>query len=224
MAEYGIISREVPANSAAELFRKTKEFGFGCMQFSFGSFFDEETPAIIPDRLVSEIAREAAANGIKIAAVSGIFNMAHPDPAVRKDGISRFRLIAASCKALGAGLASVCTGTRNEDDMWTWHPDNETGEAWQDMSSTMEQLLPIAEEYGIKLGIETEASNVVNTPEKARKLLDQFKSPRLKIIMDAANLFLPGTAKPGNIRPVIANAFRLLGPWTALAHGKDIMA
>jgi sugar phosphate isomerase/epimerase len=40
--------------------------------------------------------------------------------------------------------------------------------------------------------------------------------------MDAANLFLPGQAKRGNVRTIIDEAFDLLGNDIYLAHGKDI--
>jgi sugar phosphate isomerase/epimerase len=55
-------------------------------------------------------------------------------------------------------------------------------------------------------------------------LLDQFDSPRLKIIMDVANLFQRGDARPERVRPIIDHAFDLLGDDIHLAHGKDIKA
>ncbi|MCL2831944.1 MAG: sugar phosphate isomerase/epimerase [Treponema sp.] len=220
--EYGIISREIPAGSIAELFNKTRDYGFTLMQLNYASFLEKEMPESIPDSVNREIAAEAAANRIKIAAVNGTFNMAHPDAAVRQDGVKRFEKIAASCKTLGCELVSLCTGSRNAGYMWAPHPENNGPQAWNDMSAVMEQLVEIAEKYDVNLGIETEASNVINTPVKAKKLIDQIKSLHLKIIMDAANLFLPGTAKRENVKPVIARAFDLLGPYIALAHGKDI--
>jgi sugar phosphate isomerase/epimerase len=35
-------------------------------------------------------------------------------------------------------------------------------------------------------------SNVIDSAQKARRLLDEIRSPRLKITMDAANLFHAG--------------------------------
>ena len=220
--EYGALSREIPAETAADLFRKAREYGFGCIQLNYASVIGEEIPPDIPDSVNREIAKEAAANRIRIAAVNGTFNMAHPDAAVRNDGLKRFEKIASSCRPLNCNLVSLCTGSRNRDSMWVTHSENDTSEAWKDMASVMEQLVLIADKYDIYLGIETEASNVINTPEKAKKLIDDFKSPRLKIIMDSANLFLPGTAKRENVKPIISRAFELLGPRVALAHAKDI--
>ena len=218
----GAFSLELSAGSAAELFRKAKEYGFDQMQFDYASVDKDEMPEFIPDSLNREIADAAVQNGITIAAVNGTFNMAHPDRAVRQDGIARFEKVAASCRALDCRLITLCTGSRNRENMWAPHPDNNKPDAWNDMLAAAERLILIADKYDIDLGIETEASNVVNTPRKAKKLIEELKSSRLKIILDAANLFQEGTAKRENVQPTIAEAFELLGSWIVLAHGKDI--
>lgn len=218
----GIFSPEISASTVAELFRKTKEYGFSQMQFDYASVDKEEMPSIITDSLNKEIANEAARNEIEIVAINGTFNMSHPEPAVRQDGIVRFKEIASSCGILGCKLVTLCTGTRTRENMWVPHPDNNTPEAWKDMTGVMEQLILIGDKYNIHLGIETEASNVINTPQKAKKLIEELKSPRLKIILDAANLFQEGMAKRGKVQQVISEAFELLGSWIVLAHAKDI--
>jgi sugar phosphate isomerase/epimerase len=78
----------------------------------------------------------------------------------------------------------------------------------------------IAEEHDLWVAIEPETANVVNSPAKARQLLDELGSPRLKIIIDPANLFhvedLPRQ------RAILDTAFDLLGPDIVLAHAKDV--
>jgi len=218
----GIISRELQANGAADLFLKTANYDFSLMQLNLKSLTKEEMPDHIPDALNREIADEAAKNKIEILAVNGTFNMCHPDPLVRRDGISRFEKIASTCNVYGCNLITLCTGSRNLDSMWSPHPDNNTDQAWKDMIKTMEELIPISEKYNVFLGIEPEASNVVNSPVKAKKLIEEMKSSRLKIVLDGANLFQEGMAKRENVRPVISRAIELLAPWIILAHGKDI--
>lgn len=85
---------------------------------------------------------------------------------------------------------------------------------------TTEQILAFASNSNIILGVETEASNIINTPYKARKYLDSFKSKHLGIIMDGANLFLP--SQINNMEAVLNEAFELLGKDIVLAHVKDI--
>lgn len=88
----------------------------------------------------------------------------------------------------------------------------------------MERLLALADQYDLTLGVETEASNVVNTPERARLLLDTLKSRRLKIIFDPANLFHPGTACAEKAADIVEHAFDLLKEDIVLTHAKDIRA
>ena len=86
------------------------------------------------------------------------------------------------------------------------------------MRST-EEILRYAEDNGITLGVETEASNIICTPEKARRYLDDVGSPNLKIIMDGANLFRPEQVP--RMGSILEEAFDALGKDIVLAHAKD---
>ena len=182
----------------------------------------------MPDEIESALAdrmREAAANrNITVAAVSGTFNMAHPDEEVRKDGLRRLDVIAGACQRLGTSVITLCTGTRDRKNMWRRHPDNGTPEAWRDMLATTQEALQTAEEHGLTLAFEPEINNVVDSAAKGRRLLDQMRSPRLKVVMDAANLF--DADDPGRrlsrSEEVLEEAFELLGGELLLAHAKDV--
>jgi sugar phosphate isomerase/epimerase len=219
----GIFTPEVEAGSTRELFEKIRDYGFNQVQFDFLSVCGEEMPGYIKGEWVDEIAVQSRANGIEISAVNGTFNMAHPDEAVRMDGVERFERIAAICGDISCGLITICTGTRNRNDMWMIHKDNATEEAWRDMASVMERLIAVAEKYDVCLGLETEASNVVFSPERGKRIIGEMQSDRLKVIMDCANLFRQGMTKKELVRPTIENAFDLLGDHVVLAHGKDVM-
>jgi len=104
--------------------------------------------------------------------------------------------------------------------MWRRHRDNGTPEAWRDLVAALEIALVAAEAHGVILGVEPEVSNVVDSAYKARRLLDEMRSPHLKIIMDGANLF-PAGALP-HMHTVLDEAFALLGADIILAHAKDL--
>lgn len=222
--ELGIILGELQRPTTDELFQAVRSYGFTQIQFGYGPFCGTDLPERLDPAFVQNIGAQARANGIEIAAVSGTYNMIHPDPAARERGLARLEVIAASCQHLGCDFVTLCTGTRNPESMWRWHADNQTQSAWDDLLVSMESALAVAERHDVSLGIECEASNVVNTPERARELLDTFSSPRLQIIMDVANLFQPGQAREENVRPIMDRAFALLGGDIRLAHGKDIQA
>jgi sugar phosphate isomerase/epimerase len=104
--------------------------------------------------------------------------------------------------------------------MWRGHPANGRPDAWADLLRVMEQALAMAEEHDLWLAVEPETANVVDSPIKARRLLDVLRSPRLKIIIDPANLFhAPNLLHQSAI---LDAAFDLLGPDIVLAHAKDV--
>jgi hypothetical protein len=53
-----------------------------------------------------------------VAAVSGTFNMIDPVRERRDAGMRRLDQLAGACALLGTGIITLCTGTRDPDDMW----------------------------------------------------------------------------------------------------------
>jgi sugar phosphate isomerase/epimerase len=220
----GICTTDFRRQSVETLFDFIKSYDFSQVQLNFASVTEEDLPEKIDSKLINEICNAAGKRQIEIVAINGTFNMVSPDVSKRKKGIGRFTSMAEACHKLNCRILTLCTGTRNPDSMWKWHPDNSSPQVWEELLETTRSLVEIAEKYHIYLGVETEASNVVSSPELARKLLDEIHSPYLKIIMDCANLFPGNTAIPSNVRSVIKNAFDYLGNDIILAHGKDILA
>jgi len=153
-----------------------------------------------------------------MAAISGTCNLIHPRLAHRSSELAKLENLIRHAPELGTSVVTVCTGTRDPDDMWRDHPDNRSPEAWHDLTRSLAQLLPAAEERAVALAIEPEPANVIDTALAARKLLDQMQSPSLKIVFDAANLIrLPGV----NQQPILSQAFELLKADVVIAHAKD---
>jgi sugar phosphate isomerase/epimerase/pimeloyl-ACP methyl ester carboxylesterase len=215
----GILAKTFARPTWAETLDAVVACGLDCVQFNFASLGLPTLPDKIDPEVVSVAAGELKRRNIAVAAVSGTFNMIDPDPAQRREGLRRLDGVAASCAALGASMVTLCTGTRDPDDMWRAHPQNDSAAAWEDLRTSMREAVKIADKYNIFLGVEPETSNVVNSAQKARRLLDEMGSPRLKIIMDAANLFGPGQG--ARMTEILDEAFALLGRDIALAHAKD---
>ena len=226
----GVCTSDIRPADADTIFSKMKRWGFECTQLSFTSITEcgykedgrFEIPWSVSDGALKKISDASEKYGIPIEIINGTFNMAHPDPAVRDEGIARFGGFAKAVHDLGVRMISLCSGTRNTEYLWSPSELNETDGAWNDMAVTMSRAVEIAEKYGITLAIETEASNVISTPEKARKIMDDIRSPNLKMILDLANLFHKGTAKRENVRPTIKHAVDVFGKDVAVLHGKDI--
>jgi len=220
--DIGICTTDFSAQPVEALFAKIAGYGFSQVQLDFASIGEEEMPARIEPGLIERILCAARENHLELVAVNGTFNIIDLDQSVREQGIERFEVLARACCDLGCPILTLCTGTRSSETMWSWHPDNDSELAWQDMMRSMRSLMAIAERYQIILGIETEAANVISTPERARRLMDAFASPLLKVILDGANLFHRNTAFPENVQPTLKHAFDVLGQDIILAHGKDI--
>ena len=154
-------SIEIERPTTKELFEAAAGYGFTKMQFDFSSVCDEQMPETIERSLLQEIREAADRTGIEIVAVNGTFNMIHPDKQVRLDGLKRLETIARSCKTLGCSIITLCTGSRNVENMWSRHEDNDKPQAMEDLMGTMGKALEIARKYDLVLGIECESGTDV---------------------------------------------------------------
>jgi sugar phosphate isomerase/epimerase/pimeloyl-ACP methyl ester carboxylesterase len=215
----GIFAKIFVRPTLAETFDAVAASGLDCIQFNYACAGLPSLPEKIPHGLAKEIAAEAAKRKITIAAVSGTFNIIDSDAAKRREGLRRLEEMAAHCAALGTSLITLCTGTRDPQDMWRHHPENDSPKAWSEMLVSLATAIQIADKYNIFLGIEPETSNVVSSAARARLLLAEMKSPRLKIVMDASNLFHPGETT--DREDLLTQALEILGGEIILAHAKD---
>ncbi len=220
MMDIGIFAKTFVRPTVESTLDAVHAEGLRCVQFNMVCAGLPSMPDAIDDATVERIRQAFDARAINMAAVSGTFNMIHPNTQIRLDGLRRLNVLASVCKRLGTDMITVCTGTRDPDDMWRAHPDNRTPEAWHDLTQTMQFALEIAEAHDITLGIETEVSNVIDSAQRARTFLDEMQSARLKVIMDGANLFHKGEL--ARMRAVLDDAFDLLGTDIVLAHAKDL--
>lgn len=196
--------------------------GFASFQLDFAAVGLDSMPMSIPDATIAEIRDAASAAGLTIAGIGGTWNMIHPDPTLRAEGMASLRAIAAACAPLSTRIITLSTGTRDAASMWRRHPDNDTPEAWDDLLAAMREALAIADEHDIVLAFEPEPANVAKNARTARTLLDTLAHPRLKICFDAANIAASDLSRDPLV--VIREALDLLGPEVVIAHGKDIDA
>lgn len=182
----------------------------------------ETMPAAADDARIREIRLLAERCGISLCGLSGTFNMIDPDEDARAEGCRRFEVLCCIAARLNVPVVALCTGSKNPISKWEWHDDNDSEAAWADLMRTTETILNSAERHGVYLGVEIEASNIVNSSQRARRYLDAFYGSKLKILMDGANLFTP--ERVGHMRETLEEAFALIGGDIVLAHAKDLAA
>jgi sugar phosphate isomerase/epimerase len=218
--DLGIFELVFPRPTIAETLDAVVAQGVRHIQFDFASAGLVSIPQEVAPGIATHIRNECEVRGITIGAVSGTFNMIHPDPRIRDEGLTGLRAIAAACDAIGTQVITLCTGTRDVDSMWRPHPDNNSSEAWKDLIEALTDALAIADEHQVTLAFEAEPANVVNSAARGRDLLREMGHPRLKVIMDVANIVATDRSRSPEV--VLNEAFELLGDDVVLAHGKDL--
>lgn len=218
--ELGIFSRTYEYSDPGESFGRMSAHGFSHTQLNLSNGGMPTLPERLDEGKLLELKRVMDAHGIKAHALSGTFNMIDPDSDAKERGIRQFKLQCEIAAMLQIPVVTLCTGSKNRKNKWAWHDDNLKESSWSELMESTGRILRFAEDSGVRLGVETEVANVICTAQRARRYLDEFKSPRLKIIMDGANLFTAENAS--RQRQVLDEAFSLLGEDIILAHAKDM--
>jgi sugar phosphate isomerase/epimerase len=218
--ELGIFSRTYQPAGIDRIFTQIAHDGFQTIQFNFSSAGLPSLPKDLPEETIKGVMASAQQCGLTICALSGTYNMAHPDAARRQADRVGFTNIVRAAQCMQVPLVTLCTGTRDTTNMWSAHPDNGSPEAWVALRGELDFALELAERHGVALGVEPEHGNVVGNAKTARRLLDEIDNPQLKIVMDAANLLPPESQT--RQREVVAEAVSLLGLDLALVHTKDV--
>ena len=215
----GIFAKTFARPHLEEVFDAVRAHHLDCVQFNLACAGLPTLPDEIAPSLATRIREVSISRGIEIVAVSGTYNMIHPDLKVRQAGLRRLRILASACHSMGTSVITLCTGTRDPKNMWGWHPENASSQAWSDLLSSMEAALRIAKEELVTLAFEPEQANVVNTAAKGHALLAAMQSPHLKVVLDPANLIVAGNQD--QMSRVLHEAFDLLAEDIIIAHAKD---
>ncbi|MBT3606532.1 MAG: sugar phosphate isomerase/epimerase, partial [Candidatus Latescibacteria bacterium] len=216
--QLGIFSTVFERDTLEEKVDAVRDAGLVCVQFHMQCAGVEQMPEAIDEALCDRIRVAHESRGIAIGAVSGTFNMIHPDEAIREDGLRRLAVLAEACERMGASIITLCTGTRNTEWMWRPHPDNNTPEAWCDLVDSMAKVAEIAEANHVVMAFEPEVANTVDSAKKARQIIDEVGSDRIKVVIDGANIYHKGEL--AKMHDMLDEAFDLLAGDIVHAHAK----
>ena len=206
----GVMTRHVVRPSVEEVAAAVRGLGLTVVQLSL----DAPDPALLPERLTEAEARRIAAAfraaGVRVAAVSGTFNVLDPERARLRVNLDRFAYLCDACGWLETRVVTACSGTRDPQSMWRHHPDNQQPAAWEELVERTGRARRGRRGAGVVVAYEPETANVLDTTEKAQRLLEIIGSPALGITFDPANFFYP--ADLPRMREVLEEGFRRLGP------------
>jgi sugar phosphate isomerase/epimerase len=223
--QLGIFAKTFDRAGVDSCLQAVADAGIPATQFNLSVLGLPTIPdAPVQDPVIEEIRAASARSGVTLAAISGTFNAAHPDPAHRRIHLERFPYLCAAARDLQIPVLTLSSGSRDPENMWGWHADNAAAPAWADSRSTLQTLAGYAEEYGLTLAVEPEHSNVVATADQALTMREQVGSETLRFVYDAANLLDPDTFAADQAVEAISRDIDILGPHIALGHAKELIA
>lgn len=215
----GIFSKVYLNYELESALHKIKAQGMSSVQFNFANVGLESLPKEISQETIHQI-REAVMNsGVSIAVISGTFNTLELNEEKKVENQQCFKNVVEAASALAVPYVSISTGSLNQEDFWSSHPDNHTVRAWSLLHESLAWMLKIAEDNQVTLIFEPEQANVVSMAEDALRLLQDLDSPYLKVLYDAANLVTPQDHK--DLLGKISKTLTALKEYIAIAHCKD---
>ena len=208
----GIFARTFRRSTPAEVAAEVQQAGYALAHWNFAAISLPTLATDLPDATFADVRAAFDAVGIGIPSISATYNVIGPDTDRRSaETAQAARLIRRANSLLGVEAVTLCSGTRDAEDIWRAHPDNAKPEAWHDLRATLDVLLDAASDGGVLLGIEPEPGNVVRDAETAARLLGELGDDApIGIIFDPANLLSPETF--GDQTRILTEAVDLLGP------------
>ena len=218
----GIFARTFRRDTPAQVAAAVADAGYALAHWNFAAIGRQTLAADVTDAQFDTVRRDFDTAGLGIPSVSATFNVIHPDRDLRAAQTRDAVRLIARIPALGADVATLCTGTRDPDNMWRSHPDNTTPQASTDLRHSLDILLEAARDAGIRLGVEPEPGNVIRDAPTAARLFEQIGADApLGIIFDPANLLSPATIN--NQNQILTETIDLLGPLIIGAQAKDVV-
>jgi sugar phosphate isomerase/epimerase len=219
----GIFARTFRRDTPEEVASAVASVGYALAHWNFAAIGRSTLAADVEETQFAQVREAFETAGLGIPSVSGTFNMAHPEAELRawqaEQAVRLIRLV----PVLGPDVVTVCTGTRDPENMWRSHPGNADPSAWWDLRRTLDPLLEAARDAGLLLGVEPEHANVVRDAPTAARLLDELGADApIGIVLDPANLLTPDTVRRQDV--IIGEAIDLLGDRIVGTQAKDVVA
>ena len=215
----GIRAHDVAYAPLNELIPNIHNQGFHCMHIALSKSIKEFKPGVetMTPGLAMYIKELCAENKVDIAVLGCYLNLCNPNGEKHKEIVEKYKAHIRFASILGCGVVGTETGAVNEE--YKYEPANHSEEALQCFIDNLRPIVKYAEQFGVMVAIEPVWKHIVNTVERARKVLDAIDSPNLQIIFDPVNLLDESNYQE---YPAIFKEFvEILGPDIATIHAKD---
>lgn len=217
--QFGIRLHDAIKAPLEERLKAVKEQGFACAHLALSKVISENSVAesALTPGYAMYLKRLFDKYELDVAVLGCYLNLANPDPEKLKAIQDKYMANIRFAAHLGVGVVGTETGAPNleykfEEACW-----NE--ESLQIFINNLRPVVKYAEQMGVLMAIEPVVRHIVCNPVRARRVLDEIKSPNLRIILDPVNLLeIYNYEKQDEI---LDEAVELLGKDVAVLHVKD---
>ena len=177
------------------------------------AYFFPTYPEVPSDEYLERFKNRANDLGIAISGTGIRNNFASPDSVVRKEGVDLAKAWIVAASKIGAPVVRVFAGAIPEGYEENW----EVPAQW--MIDCYKELLPVAEQYGVKIGIQNHGE-MLQTAEQCIYIMKALDSEWAGIIVDTGNFKTPDPYK--DIAEVVPYAINWQVKESPLGLGSEI--
>ena len=218
MMKIGVRAHDLGRQSEVALPRAVRAAGFESVQLALTKAIDGvDSFADVTPGLLDRVRDSFADAGVEISILGCYIEPSLPNREERLRQVGNFLLGLEHARDLGVSIAGTET-TRLEP---TLENEARRESLYQLLKDSVLRMAEKAEKTGVEIGIEPVADHTLNTPELARRLLDEVGSDKVKIIFDPVNMILADTA--GRQERIYESFFSHLGQDIRIVHVKDIV-
>ncbi len=217
--QLGIRLHDVKELPLKERLQAAAEQGFTCAHVALSKVISEfpvNNEALTPG-MAMYLKKLFWEQGLDIAVLGCYLNLANPDKEQLKKITETYLAHLRFASLLGCGVVGTETGCPNVE--YRRDPASRTEEAYQTFVTNLRPVVEAAEQFGVLIAIEPVRNHIIYDSKRARRVLDEIKSPNLQIILDPVNLLAADNYERQTY--VLEEAIELLGKETAVVHIKD---
>ncbi|SDM55425.1 sugar phosphate isomerase/epimerase family protein [Lachnospira pectinoschiza] len=217
----GIRAHDMAYAPIEDLIPRVHEQGFHCMHLALKKSIKEYSTGVeaMTPGLAMHLKEICNDNKVDVAVLGCYLNLCNPNPVKHAEIVEKYKAHIRFASILGCAVVGTETGAVNEE--YKYEEANHSEEALECFIENLRPIVKYAEQFGVIFAIEPVWKHIVNTVERARRVLDEINSPNLQIIFDPVNLLYPGNIKDQD--EIIKKGFELLGKDIAVVHCKDFI-
>ena len=168
--KYTMVEEKMPI---VDQFRMLVDIGFDGVEMDSPSNVD-----------TNEVLAAQKATGLEIPGVINSVHwkvpMSHPDPAVRAECVEATKTALRDCKAYGGTTVLLVPAVVNDQVSYA--------DAYRRSQAAIREVLPVAEETGVKIAIENVWNNFLLSPLEAARYVDELESDKVGWYFDVGNV------------------------------------